>query len=106
MRLLRFLILVVLLNVIRYVIGFPLESVAAHRLFAEMERHPAIFNNNFTTLDRLGHFLLPQLRDVAYSGVDLCSAGTTAAWQHIAEKLSSVWTDAALFCSISLAPFT
>lgn len=41
---------------IRYVIGFPLESVAAHRLFAEMERHPAIFNNNFTTLDWVTSF--------------------------------------------------
>ncbi len=51
-RLLKFLALVVLLNVIRYLAGYPFESaIIFHRLFGEMEKSPAVFNSNFTTFD-------------------------------------------------------
>jgi len=52
LRIVRFLALVVLLNVIRYLVGGPLErwTVLPH-LFDEMERHSEYFRVEFTPLD-------------------------------------------------------
>ncbi len=51
MRILKFLALVVLLNLVRYVVGGVVERPAVTRLFRVMESYPAVFNNNFTTFD-------------------------------------------------------
>jgi hypothetical protein len=58
MKILRFLILVVLLNVIRYVAGEPLEmwTVLPH-VFGEMERHPDYFRTEFTQFDWITSYL-------------------------------------------------
>lgn len=48
----KLLLLVVLLNVIRYVVPIPLEMpLAAGRMFAVMESHAAYFNTQFTRFD-------------------------------------------------------
>jgi len=48
----RFLLLVIALNLCRYLIGFPLERLFLPKtLFAEMQRHADFFNTAFTTAD-------------------------------------------------------
>ncbi len=48
---LKFITLVVILNVIRYLVGGIVEGPVTSRLFRVMEEHPAVFNNNFTAFD-------------------------------------------------------
>lgn len=48
----RFLLLVVVLNIVRYVVGGPLEAVMIlPGLFGEMERHADYFRTEFSTFD-------------------------------------------------------
>ncbi len=50
--LLKFFTLVIILNIIRYVAGFPIEKLFLPKtLFAAMERNSSYFNTNFTTFD-------------------------------------------------------
>jgi len=52
MKIVRFLALVILLNVIRYLVVGPIESVTfLPHLFGEMEKHAAYFATEFTTVD-------------------------------------------------------
>ena len=49
---LRFLLLVLLLNIVRYVVAFPLEmTLVFPGLFGAMESAPGVFNVNFTMGD-------------------------------------------------------
>jgi hypothetical protein len=53
----RFLVLVVALNVARYVGGFPFERYLIYeRLFGAMEQSASYFNTSFTTLDWVTSF--------------------------------------------------
>lgn len=55
--LLKFLGFVVILNVVRYVLGFPLERVLIfERLVGAMERSSSCFNVNFSTFDWVTSF--------------------------------------------------
>ena len=56
MIVLRFLGLVVLLNVARYVVGFAAIPLVTHRMFGVMEAHPDVFNMEFTTADWVTSF--------------------------------------------------
>jgi len=48
----KFLLLIVILNVIRYVVGGPIEfPIAASKMFAVMEKNSTFFNTHFTTVD-------------------------------------------------------
>lgn len=48
----RFLLLVVVLNIVRYAVGQPIEAVTIlPGLFGEMERHADYFRTEFTTFD-------------------------------------------------------
>ncbi len=50
--LLKFLALVVLLNIIRYVAGYPFESwLIFNGLFGAMSQNPSVFNNQYSTFD-------------------------------------------------------
>lgn len=58
MRFLRFILLVVLLNIIRYFVAGPVEQILVlSRLFGIMEENPHIFNTTFTTMDWTTSFL-------------------------------------------------
>ena len=54
---LKFLALVILLNVIRYAYAFlPLEQFAAAPMFSVMGENPSYFNSDFTTMDWVTSF--------------------------------------------------
>jgi hypothetical protein len=49
---LKLLVLVILLNVIRYVVGFPFEAALVFRhSLGEMTKHPGVFRIHFSRLD-------------------------------------------------------
>jgi len=53
----KFLLLVIILNIIRYVIGGFIEMpLVVNKLFAVMEANPSYFNINFTTFDWVTSF--------------------------------------------------
>ena len=54
----RLLVLVILLNVVRYLAGIPLEQLyTLPRLSAEMEAHASYFKTDFTTFDWVTSYL-------------------------------------------------
>ncbi len=52
MKVIHFLALVILLNVLRYLVGGPIEAVTfLPHLFGEMEKYPTYFATEFTAVD-------------------------------------------------------
>lgn len=58
MTVVKFLILVILLNIIRYAYAYlPIEQLAFTPMFRVMAQHPSYFNTDFTTVDWVTSYL-------------------------------------------------
>jgi hypothetical protein len=95
--------LVLLLNLVRYLLGGPIESVTIMRpMHSVMPRYPEVFDNDFMTRDFIvSLFYVLQLHALVRGGAGLPSPASSPARPPVAAKPGELRSDGLFFCSLA-----